>query len=653
MVPDKTIPETQEVPIARTEPESQAAGASMRTYGVPLQRGPRLKLPQHRNAPDESNLASVRRWVRAQNGLTAVDVFCGAGGLSLGLADAGFKVIVGADSDPRSIETHRANLGGLTYLGDLKDPSRFIAQLAEWGIRRVDLVAGGVPCQPFSRAGRSKITSLVSSGVRVAADDRVALWGSFIEIVKALKPRAVLFENVPDLAEWEGGSILARLCDSLFSLGYGVDARILNAFDHGVPQHRVRLFVVGLRSGSRFKWPRPSRQPDINVAGAIRDLPKAPPNQREERIPYRGPKTWLQRRLRRRMRSADRAFVYDHITRAVRADDAEAFALLEEGKTYETLPARLQRYRTDAFSDKYNRLTWSGLSRSITAHIAKDGYWYIHPQQDRTLSIREAARLQTFPDWFRFAGEPSHRYRQIGNAVPPLLAEAIAKSLRTALAGVGRHRKPTLTLRSKLLRWRGAGGVSYPWHRGVSPWHVLMGEICLRHAPRSLDRSEVYAELCHLAPTPLAVVRNQAAVKRLLFRSGLKSRCSPLLRVAGSLVRFRAGVVPEERDDLVRLPGVGSQAAAAVRVYGYGRREVLLDAGAARVISRLHGHPGSVRRWQLRIDLYQLAGPSGPDIAFNASLQHLAASVCTQDRPRCTSCPLKGTCASYASRSSL
>src|SRR5213078_103641 len=120
----------------------------------------------------------------------------------------------------------------------------------------------------------------------------------------------------------------------------------------------------------------------------------------------------------------------------------EAFALLRPGQTYEDLPHRLRRYRADIFSDKYKRLEWNELSRSITAHLAKDGYWYIHPDQDRTLSVREAARIQTFPDWFRFAGEPSLRYRQIGNAVPPLLAERIADALHVALLAPKRRGRP-------------------------------------------------------------------------------------------------------------------------------------------------------------------------------------------------------------------
>ena len=173
----------------------------------------------------------------------------------------------------------------------------------------------------------------------------------------------------------------------------------------------------------------------------IGDLPPVPPAHREERSLYLGePITALQRRLRDSVPEGDRRHITDHITRDVRPDDAEAFRLLGEGQTYRDLPPHLQRYRTDIFDDKYKRLIWDDVSRSITAHIAKDGYWYIHPDQHRTLSIREAARIQTFPDRFRFAGEPSHRYRQIGNAVPPLLAERLGRAIATSLERRGRRR---------------------------------------------------------------------------------------------------------------------------------------------------------------------------------------------------------------------
>src|SRR5207244_6084533 len=133
---------------------------------------------------------------------------------------------------------------------------------------------------------------------------------------------------------------------------------------------------------------------------------------------------------------------------------------------YDNVPDNLRRYRSDIFTDKYNRLVRSELSRTITAHIARDGYGYIHPLQHRTLSVREAARIQTFPDWFRFAGEPSHRYRQIGNAVPPLLAEAIGRRLKHVLEKRSARRarvEPSIDFRLDLLEWHARNGRSFPW----------------------------------------------------------------------------------------------------------------------------------------------------------------------------------------------
>src|SRR5438105_1420206 len=234
-----------------------------RRNAVPLRRGPRLTLEPNPNAPDPTNLVEVRRWVRSSRRPTAVDLFSGAGGLSLGLAQAGFSVLVGADWDPVAVETHIANLGGLGYTGDLGDPKELLDHLQAWGIAKVDLVAGGVPCQPFSRAGKSKIRSLVDAKIRSSSDSRIDLWRSFIQVVQRLRPRAVLLENVPDLAQWDEGAVLVGFLESLSDMGYRTDARILNAYDYGVPQHRSRLFIVGLLSDAPFVWPGAS--------------PKAPP----------------------------------------------------------------------------------------------------------------------------------------------------------------------------------------------------------------------------------------------------------------------------------------------------------------------------------------------------------------------------------------
>ncbi|HEY3315161.1 MAG TPA: DNA (cytosine-5-)-methyltransferase, partial [Bacillota bacterium] len=266
-----------------------------------------------------------------------MDLFCGAGGLSLGLKEAGFTTLVGADSDPIAIETFVANIGGLGYLGDLSDVGMFLDHLEAWGINSVDLVAGGVPCQPFSRAGQSKVRSLVQSGLRPKGDPRTELWRPFVAVVERLNPRMVLLENVPDLATWREGSVLVGFREQLRKMGYRTHVKILNAFDYGVPQHRARLFVVGTRLEGAFPWPRTWRHRN-NLRDAIGDLPEAPPAQREESLPYDQPVSPLQKRLRRGVPRDESGKVYDHITRDIRPDDAEAFSLLGEGDTYMDLP---------------------------------------------------------------------------------------------------------------------------------------------------------------------------------------------------------------------------------------------------------------------------------------------------------------------------
>jgi DNA (cytosine-5)-methyltransferase 1 len=617
-------------------------------YSVPSRRGRRLQLLPARSAPDASNLAGVRKWAQGGGRPTAIDLFSGAGGLSLGLRDAGFRVLVAADSDSAAVETHTANLGGLGYVGDLSDPSDFLEHLSAWGIGTVDLLAGGVPCQPFSRAGRSKIRSLVEARVRPMTDARVDLWQSFIAVVRKLKPRAVLLENVPDLAQWDDGAVLIGFCESLRELGYRSQAKIVNAYDHGVPQHRSRLFVVGLKD-STFTWPKASHKCPT-LWDAISDLPPVPPGHRDEKVAYAGPTTPLQKRLRRGIRTRDRGWLWDHITRAVRPDDAEAFAALSEGGTYLDVPEHLRRYRSDIFTDKYKRLARNELSRTITAHMAKDGYWYIHPLQDRTLSVREAARVQTFPDWFRFAGEPSHRYRQIGNAVPPLLAESIGRALRASL-----HQEQTQTVdtsprefREDLLGWHTKNARSYRWREGAGAWAVLLAEMCL-HRTRADQVATVYERLLSVAPTPAEMVERAAEAREVMASLGLKWRVDNIVEVASVLLSRHQGQVPRSRDELLELPGVGEYVANAVICFGFGQIAVLMDTNTERIVARVTGNGLASRRWQMRLDLYRLAGVSGPNQDFNYALLDLGALVCRAGNPRCDSCPVRRHCVTGAS----
>lgn len=616
-----------------------------RRNAVPVRRGPRLELTPHPSAPDPTDLAGVRRWVHGATRPTAIDLFSGAGGLSLGLARAGFSVLAAADIDSVATETYAANLGGLRYTGDLSDVTEFIDHLKAWGITEVDLVAGGVPCQPFSRAGRSKIRSLVDARIRSSSDARADLWQSFVSVVRFLRPRAVLLENVPDLAQWNDGAVLVGLFESLRELGYQTDARILNAYDHGVPQHRARLFLVGFLGQPTFSWPRP-RNSRPTLWDAISDLPTVPAGQRLEVLPYETPLTELQRRLREGVPAESRHLIHDHITRDVRPDDAEAFAGLVEGGTYRDVPEHLRRYRSDIFKDKYNRLSRSDLSRTITAHLARDGYWYIHPVQHRTLSVREAARIQTFPDWFRFSGEPSLRYRQIGNAVPPLLAEAVGRSVVDSLRSKkARRRAKDASFRSDLLAWTGFTLKPHPWRSSGNPWIVMVGEIVLRSLRRDTAASQLI-RMMQLAPDPASMGQNAELIRHDL--PALGQRLEHLLTVANDLVKRHEGRVPRTRDQLAALPGIGDHLASAILCFGFGESAVLMDNVTQRIVSRILGRDPARRLWQMRLDLYRLAGPAGPGVEFNTALLELGNEVCRASKPRCPVCPVSAHCATYA-----
>ena len=421
---------------------------SLAAYAVKLERSVPLVLRRHADAPDDDSFDGWCRLERLSGRPLAVDLFSGAGGLGAGVEAAGWTVVAAVDHDTAALETHRANFRGQALEVDMADQTQvneLIERLRPLGI---DLVAGGPPCQPFSRAGRAKIRSLIEDGVRDEVDSRKELWRSFIDVVLALKPRAVLMENVPDMAIGDDLAIIRAIANILESAGYVVDYRLLDAWRHGVPQHRKRFILQARNDGALPAWPAPTGHRPT-VRDAIEDLPSLDGTTGARELPYTGrPSSALAKTLR----DDDVNVVYDHMTRPVRDDDREAFKLMTSSTMYSDLPERLRRYRSDTFNDTYKRLDWDDLSRTITAHIAKDGYWYIHPEEHRTLTVREAARIQTFPDSFRFAGTRSDAFRQIGNAVPPALGRTVAEAILPLAEP--RQEQPRLpNLRRRLLLW--------------------------------------------------------------------------------------------------------------------------------------------------------------------------------------------------------
>ena len=367
-----------------------------------------------------------------------LDLFCGAGGMSLGFQSAGYKVGLGVEMEKHPAETHKFNFDGRCVQADIQTLVDCQGLLKAHDVSHVDIIVGGPPCQGFSKVGRGKIGKLNNDPLYYKYDPRNKLWQEFFRFVVVLEPAWFVMENVPDLASYDDGTglLIDTIIHEFEVAKYTVEWRILQAAEYGVPQMRKRLFVVGNRSGLPIPWPEPVIKNSveyITVWDAIADLPIVNIKHRLDEVVYFPSSELGKYALQMREGAADK--VFGHLTRWHRDDDLEAFRLLEEGGKYIDLPERLQRYRTDIFSDRFSKLRREKPSWTLEAHMSKDTYRYIYPTRDgderpdRTISVREAARLQSFPDRFRFSGKMCPQFRQVGNAVPPLLAKAVAASI--------------------------------------------------------------------------------------------------------------------------------------------------------------------------------------------------------------------------------
>lgn len=580
--------------------------------------------------------------------------------MSLGLEQAGMKIVFGADFDTDALKTHAHHFAGMSVGWDLGDPERVDEVGRILRAVNIDVIAGGPPCQPFSKAGRSGMRYLVQHGVREPHDRRRDLWQSYLEIVRLAQPRAVIMENVPDMALDREMFILRSIVRRLEDYGYSVQERVVDTYRYGVPQFRQRLILVALLGGLEFEWPEESTT-KVTLGNAIRDLPPVDPkegwvsevtdaNWREYDRP---PQNEFQREMRAAVPAAHPNRVYDHITRRVRDDDAEAFEYLDTKTKYSELPEEFKRYRDDIFDDKYKRLDADDLSRTITAHIAKDGYWYIHPLQNRTLTIREAARIQTFPDHFRFAGSPTAAFRQIGNAVPPRLGRAIGGAVDGVLAGgANRLAVPTTTTLSALAFWGRNSEDFSPWLRSQSRWLVVLGDALLGAESETVIAA-VWPVISAWA-TPNGLISHEAELREVASWLGVETTGSDLLELARAVV---TGSGTLDDDNLASLVSSGllrrSASELAMIADPQGEEPVIANTAALRVAGRFFQ---GTERWLKnrnsdgRIAVGRLIGFEEESRSAQIGLIELGARVCTPKAPDCGACPLSEWCR-YASRS--
>ena len=427
---------------------------------------------------------------------------------------------------------------------------------------------------------------------------------------------------------------------------------------------------MALRDNTEFRWP--AETPDkVTVWDAIGDLPEVEGGWRPEGgehgwADYSGPVTEFQREMRAGVGPADAHKVFDHITRPVRDDDREAFESMTPATKYTELSEQHQRYRGDIFDDKYNRLNENDLSRTITAHIAKDGYWYIHPRQSRTLTVREAARLQTFPDDFRFDGPPSAAFRQIGNAVPPRLGFLMGRAIRESLSSPRDAGPSTRETARVLADWmtnskhrRAVPWLQWPNSAAPSRWLVIAAEELLDRAPPSLMRQAWKLLQDNDQPWEMGPSERQRFTEHLRFvlaNTGREERVDRVLALcdqAEKKPQVLEGSADQLRTELHATESVADLMVLAVPIEtadtsGAGAEEpVLVTKGVLRVASRFQANDVD-RRNRLtdgRLAVARMLGFGANSRLAHLGLIELANSWCRPVDPVCPECPLQSHCA--------
>lgn len=403
---------------------------------------------------------------------TFIDLFAGCGGLSEGFVQAGFVPIAHVEMNREACDTiktrscyhychahnkdnvyfdylkgtiSRADLYGIVPANiidsvineEISNSSiegifQQIHELA--GNRYIDLIIGGPPCQAYSLLGRH---------IKEMEDDpRTLLYLQYGKFLEEFNPKGFVFENVPGLLSAKKGEHFKNLQEYFKGLGYKVHYKMLNAADYGVLQERHRLIIVGWKENLGLGYPNfQTRTTEAVVNDVLSDLPKLKAGDIRKIAEYESPAN--QYLIESGIRKESDTFVTQNITRPINANDAKiyefAIQLWNEKHArlkYTDLPVALRSHKNESsFLDRFKVVNGKGKSHTVVAHIAKDGHYYVHPDIHycRSISVREAARLQSFPDNFYFEGSRSAIFKQIGNAVPPLMAETIAKGIKELL----------------------------------------------------------------------------------------------------------------------------------------------------------------------------------------------------------------------------
>ena len=353
--------------------------------------------------------------------MKVIDLFCGCGGLSEGFEDAGFEIISGNDVDKNMIESFKLNHPkAKAILGNI---SKISSEELLNGNRKeeVILVIGGPPCQGFSTVGNRK-----------EEDPRNKLFYEFVRVVREIKPKMFVLENVTGILTMQGGKVKETIKEEFEKLGYKVKIKILHAEEFGVPQKRRRTFFVGHLFNKEFEFPIAEfdgkTKPFRTVWDAIGDLPDL--EIRQEKKQYdKEPQTEFQKFLRNGQKNLEEHKAPNHSEIMI-----QRMENIKQGQNHSNLPEHLKL--GSGYPNIYGRLIAKEPSDTITGNcgcVSAPGR-FIHPFKHRAITVREGARLQSFRDSKKFIGSQSSKYKQVGNSVPPLLAKALALKIKEFLS---------------------------------------------------------------------------------------------------------------------------------------------------------------------------------------------------------------------------
>ena len=398
----------------------------------------------------------------AKKKYTFIDLFAGCGGLSEGFYRQGFKALAHVEIDHWACETLRTRMKFYGYKDYDKEviehdiTSDDILERIDNVVngRTVDIIIGGPPCQAYSTAGR------VRNGKKMASDPRNYLFESYVKILEYFSPKFFLFENVTGLlsAQVKNAPIFPKVLKALgnkYKVIGNPEVLVHNTADYGVPQLRKRVIIIGVRkdidksaeelyeSIIKTHWnpetlsnEKKGKKRFVDVRQAIGDLPSVEPGQDASIEAFDYP---CNNEFLKRIGKPGIHPLMDHIARKHNDLDRERFqVMIHNHWSFGQLRREMPQYEHEharIFDNSYVVQWWDLPSKTILAHIHKDGFQFIHPdeEQRRTFTVREAARIQSFPDDFEFKGSRGEKYKQIGNAVPPLFAEALAKSIKKNL----------------------------------------------------------------------------------------------------------------------------------------------------------------------------------------------------------------------------